>query len=239
MYKRQEELLRAIKSAKPERIDVIPWGVGEEFKPLRQPGAMDSTTLAEARAALKLPEHYVLYVGNIEPKKNLPVLIQAFFAAKMNKKLPHRLVIAGQKGWKMDGLERLIRELKAQEFVFFTGYVPQRALPALYSLADLFVMPSLVEGFGMPVLEAMACGCPVIISSDPALQEVAGSAAKKVPYDPLKPLQPLREAIEELLESPSQREDLAKRGLERAKLFTWEKTAALTRDSYAKALAES
>lgn len=231
----REELLRAVKGVNADKIDVIPWGVGDEFKPLRT--EKTDGALAEMRKALNLPEQYVLFVGNLEPKKNLPALIQAFFAAKMNRKLPHKLVLAGQRGWKMDALEKLIREHKAKDFIFFTGYVPPAALPALYNFAELLVMPSLVEGFGMPVLEAMACGCPVVISTDSALQEVAGGAARVVPYDEQKPLQPLREAIEEVLvNNPAERDALVKRGLERAKLFTWDETAKLTRASYEKAL---
>lgn len=233
----REELMRAVKNLNPEKIDVVPWGVGEEFKPLKHDSTFSKDALAEIRKSLNLPEQYVLFVGNLEPKKNLPALIQSFFAAKMNRKMPHKLVIAGQRGWKMDALERLIREHKANDFIFFTGYVPPAALPALYSFADLLVMPSLVEGFGMPVLEAMACGCPVAISTDPALQEVAGSAARIVPYDAQKPLQPLRETIEDLLLNKSaERDELVKRGLERAKLFTWDRTAKLTRATYEKAL---
>ncbi|MCY3021807.1 MAG: glycosyltransferase family 1 protein [Planctomycetota bacterium] len=235
----KEELLRQVKGAVADHIDVVPWGVGEEFKPIRSLKPLSDAGLEEARAALNLPPHYVLFVGNIEPKKNIPALIQAFFAAKMNRKLPHKLVLTGQMGWKMHGLERLIRTHKATDFVLFTGYVPQRVLPALYSLADLFVMPSVVEGFGMPTLEAMACGCPVVVSSDAALREVCGNAARVVPYDPVKPLQPLREAIEELLTGPSSaREELTKLGLARAREFTWEKTARLTRATYERALAQ-
>ena len=227
----KEELLRHVKDIQPERIDVIPWGVGEEFKP------MDPVACEQARAELKLPDEYVLFVGNLEPKKNLSLLIRAFFAAKMHGSLPHKLVLAGQRGWRMSGIDRLIRELNARDYVYFTGYVPPAALPTLYNLASLFVLPSLVEGFGMPVLEAMACGCPVVVSTDAALQEVGGSAARSVPYDGVKPLQPLREAIEELLnDSTANRAGMVKRGLERARLFTWEKTARLTRQCYEKAL---
>jgi glycosyltransferase involved in cell wall biosynthesis len=227
----KEELLRNVKEATENKIDVIPWAADECFVPVS-----DAATREQARLALSLPEKYVLFVGNIEPKKNLHMLIQAFFAAKMNKKLPHKLVIAGQVGWKMDNIEKLIRELNAQEFVLFTGYVPQAALPALYSLADVFVMPSVVEGFGIPVLEAMACGCPVIISPDPALREVAGSAARVAPYDGTRPFLPLREAIEEILLNSKTAADYAEKGLKRAKVFTWERTARLTRESYEKAL---
>jgi glycosyltransferase involved in cell wall biosynthesis len=227
----KEELLRCVKQAKAEAIDVVPWGVGGQFKPL-PPGQRE-----RVRAEMKLPEKYVLFVGNLEPKKNIPLLIQAFFAAKMNKKLPHKLVIAGQKGWGLRNLEKLIHDLNARDYISFTGYVPPPALPALYSLADLFVMPSLVEGFGMPVLEAMACGCPVLISPDPALQEVCGSAARVAPYAGEKPVQPLREAIEEmLLAGDAERLERARRGLERAALFSWKRAARLTRQSYELAL---
>lgn len=228
----KEDLLRHVKEVKADTVDVIPWGVGPEFKPL------DRSACQSVRDQLKLPEHYVLFVGNLEPKKNLPMLIRGFFAAKLHRKLPHKLVLAGQRGWSMDGLEKLIRELNAQDFVYFTDYVPQPALPALYALADLFVMPSLIEGFGMPVLEAMACGCPVLISTDPALQEVCASAARVIPYDADKPLQPLREAIEDLIaDRPGNRDELIRRGLERAKIFSWEKTAQLTHQTYEKAMA--
>ncbi len=227
----KEDLLRNVKNVDANRIDVIPWGVSADFKPL------ETSQYESARTALKLPEKYVLFVGNLEPKKNIPMLIRGFFAAKLHRKLPHKLVIAGQRAWGLENLERLIRELNAQEFVLFTDYVPQAALPALYSLADLLVMPSLIEGFGMPVLEAMACGCPVLISTDPALQEVSASVARTIPYDSEKPLQPLREALEDLLiDQPGQRAEMSRRGIERAKLFTWEKTAQLTRQSYDKAL---
>jgi len=224
-------LLLNVKAAEENRIDVVPWGVSPEFRPLKP------EVRQMAREALKLPEKYILFVGNIEPKKNIHALFKAFFAAKLNRKLPHKLVMAGQMGWNMKSLQALIRHHSASEFVHFTGYVPQAELPALYSLAELLVMPSLIEGFGMPVLEAMACACPVAISVDPALQEVAGSAARVIPYDAAKPLQPMREAIEEvLIGSSAQRDERVKRGLERAKLFTWERTARLTRESYAKAL---
>jgi glycosyltransferase involved in cell wall biosynthesis len=227
----KEDLLRTVKQVAPERIDVVPWGVSAEFKPLPQ------DQRERWRAELQLPEHYLLFVGNLEPKKNIPAIIRAFFAAKIHSKLPHKLVLAGQRGWGLTDLEKIIRELNALEYVCFTGYVPPGAMPALYSLADVLLMPSLIEGFGMPTLEAMACGCPVVISSDPALVEVCGSAARVLGYDAEKPLQPLREAIEDLLvENRGQRREMVERGFERAKLFTWEKTAALTRQSYLRAL---
>ncbi len=231
----KEAVLANVKGADEHRIDVIPWGVGPEFKPIT-----DEKERRAARLALNLPEHYVLFVGNLEPKKNLSLLISAFFAAKLNRKLPHKLIIAGQPGWGKENVERLVIQHSAQDYILFTGYVEPRALPAMYALADLFAMPSLVEGFGMPALEAMACGCPVVTSSDPALQEVCGSAARVFPYVQTKPFLPLREIIEELLvDNSSERQKMSAAGLERATCFSWERTARLTRECYQKALEDA
>lgn len=229
----KEELLRNVKGTEPERIDVIPWGVDATFQPVHK---MNHDIV---RKKLSLPEQYVLFVGNMEPKKNIIALIRGFMAAKLNRKLPHKLVMAGQRGWGLHTLEKDIRNLGAREEVYFTGYVPQAALPAVYSLADLFILPSLVEGFGMPVLEAMACGTPVMISSDAALKEVAGDAAHVLPYHQTKPLQPLREMLEHyLVDHREDRDALIAKGLARAKEFTWERTAELTRATYVKALGQ-
>ncbi len=214
-----------------DRIDVIPWGVGEEFKVIN-----DKKRLQEARKRWQLPKRFVLFVGTLEPKKNIEGLIKGFFAAKVHGKLPHSLVLAGRRGWGMKGLESLIKQHNAQDFINFSGYVPEGALPLLYNLADLLVLPSHVEGFGMPVLEAMACGCPVMISDAPALKEVAGDAAHVCTLKHDKPLQVMREDFEHLLEHPSEREKLSRKGLERAKAFSWTETAKLTHASYVKAL---
>jgi glycosyltransferase involved in cell wall biosynthesis len=225
------ELLRNVRTVNVNNIDVIPWGVDPVFRPLSEDDR------AFMRRKLNMPEQYVLFVGNMEPKKNIVNLIRGFMAAKMNRKFPHKLVIAGQRGWGMPHLEKDIRNVGAREDVYFTGYIPQAVLPALYAMADLFVLPSLVEGFGMPVLEAMASGCPVLISSDAALQEVAGGAAHVLPYVDQKPLQPMREAFEQyLMDDPEARKILAAKGLRRAKQFTWARTAELTRQTYIKAL---
>ena len=215
-------------------IDVVPWGVGADFHPVDERGLLE-----EARQKWVLPERFVLFVGTLEPKKNIEGLVKSFFAAKAHRKLPHSLVLAGQLGWGMDGLKRLIHELNAQEYVFFTGYVPAEGLTLLYNLADLFVLPSHIEGFGLPLLEAMACGCPALISNAPALVEVAGGAARVWAHDENKPFQPMREALEELLVEDADeplRKALRVKGLERAKEFTWTRTAELTRACYARAL---
>ena len=227
------EALRLL-DLKPEKIDVVPWGVGPEFKPIE-----DETLLEQAQKQWGLPDSFVLYVGTLEPKKNLKGLLRSFVAAKLNSKLPHALVIVGRNGWGVKDFPRDIHDHGARDYVFLTGYVPDQALPLLYSLADLCVLPSHIEGFGMPVLEAMACGCPVMVSDAPALVEVAGGAARVCRVSGEKPYQELREAFEELLgqkTSEKARYALRGRGLQRVKQFTWQKTAELTHKCYESAL---
>jgi glycosyltransferase involved in cell wall biosynthesis len=219
---------------KPEKIDVVPWGVGPEFKPIE-----DEALLEQAQKQWSLPDPFVLYVGTLEPKKNLRGLLRSFVAAKLNLKLPHSVVIVGRNGWGMRNFPRDIQDHGAREYVYLTGYVPEAALPLLYSMADLCVLPSHIEGFGMPVLEAMACGCPVLVSDTPALVEVAGGAARVCRIGGDKPYQEMREAFEELLgqkASEKARYALRGRGLQRAKQFTWQQTAELTHKCYEQAL---
>jgi glycosyltransferase involved in cell wall biosynthesis len=231
----RDEVLRFLK-VDAGRVEVVPWGVGRQFRVEEDLGR-----LREARKQWRLPEQFVLYVGTLEPKKNLEGLLRGFVAAKLNRRLPHSLVFAGRMGWRMQNLAKDIREHDARDYVFLTGYVPDQALHLLYNLADLCVLNSHVEGVGLPVLEAMACGCPVVISSVPALREVAGDAAYRLEDNPQKPYQPLREAFESLLDDAGGeklRRELRKKGLARTPLFTWEKTAQLTRAAYQRALEE-
>jgi len=217
---------------KSDKIDVVPWGVGGEFCVIDERKRLDA-----ARKAWSLPEKFLLFVGTLEPKKNIEALIMGFYAAKMNKRLPHALVFAGQMGWGMHRLKRLIHEHNAREYILFTEYVPENALPLLYNLADLCILPSRIEGFGLPVLEAFSCGCPVLVSDAPALVEVAGGAAHVFKQDTTNPSRPLREALETLLvDADRLRMDLREKGLRRAKMFTWQRTAGLTRKSYECAL---
>ncbi|MBC8076494.1 MAG: glycosyltransferase family 4 protein, partial [Chloroflexales bacterium] len=132
------------------------------------------------RAAYRIAGPYVLYVGTLEPRKNLVRLVRAWNALRRAGKINQRLVIVGARGWQDGPIFQTVRALGCEDAITFTGYVPQGDLPALYSAADAFVFPSLSEGFGLPVVEAMACGTPVLISSAPALVEVAGGAALQV-----------------------------------------------------------
>ena len=166
---------------------------------------------------------YLLYVGNLLPHKNLHRLLNAF--ALIAKRFPHRLVIAGRKDPRYyPALEAEARALGLEERVLFLDYVHPGELPALYAGADALVLPSLYEGFGLPVLEAMACGTPVIASRAGSIPEVAGDAGVLVdPYD----VQGTAAAIEAVLSDPWVREDLRRKGLEQAKQFSWERTAAM------------
>jgi len=212
------------------KIDVVPMGTDMgRYRGMDPPPVREKFGIGE--------EPYLLFVGNIEPKKGLPLLVQAVFAAVMHRKLPHRLVIAGRKGWKTGKLFRLLREL-GEEFnrrVVFTGYVSREELYGLYREAELFVFPSLVEGFGIPPLEAMACGTPVLLSREPALVETYRGCAHFFKNGDLKDL---REKIEFLVEDGKERRAYVEKGKRLAEKLTWKSCAARTVEVYRKAREE-
>jgi glycosyltransferase involved in cell wall biosynthesis len=178
------------------------------------------------------PKEYVLFVGTLEPRKNLSLLIQALFMAKT--KIP--LVLVGWRGW---GRSEWLQEIRAHgldERVFIAGYVDEATLVSLYSGASVFVYPSLYEGFGLPILEAMACGCPVICSDVSSLPEVAGDAALLI--DPQRP-EELSHALDKVLTDSELREQMVIRGLERARKFTWQETAARTLEVFVRVASDS
>jgi len=179
-----------------------------------------------------LAHRYILYVGTLEPRKNIARLLEAFAQIGERTGRGYQLVIAGRPGWFYEGIERTISQLGLTPTVRFTGYVPDSDLPMLYRLADLFVYPSLYEGFGFPPLEAMACGTPVITSNVSSLPEVVGDAAVLV--DPTN-VEALSAAMMEVLRDPEQAEELKVRGQERARTFTWERAARETEEVYERA----
>jgi len=189
--------------------------------------------LAEVRRRDGLRGPYILFVGNLEPRKNLVRLIEAFGRLKARHTLPHQLIVAGKRGWLYRSIFEAVERLGLRDDVIFTGYVPAEDLPALYAMADLFAFPSLYEGFGLPVLEAMACGTPVLTARTGSLPEVAGEAAWYV--DPLD-VEALADGMARILTDPGTRADLVDRGLLQAKRFTWAKTAAATLDIYRRTL---
>jgi glycosyltransferase involved in cell wall biosynthesis len=205
------------------QVRVIYPGVGPQFRPA------DPGEVAAIRRRYGLPEQLILYVGTIEPRKNLPVLLRAYSALRQ-RGCEHHLAIVGREGWRSHGFWQTLRDLGLDGEVLMPGYVPDADLPALYAAAEVFVFPSLYEGFGLPVLEAMACGTPVVCSAASSLPEVAGQAALLVPP---KDVGALAGAIERLLGDPALRARLRAEGLARARRFTWEAAARATQEVYA------
>jgi glycosyltransferase involved in cell wall biosynthesis len=222
----RNDLLRFFPAA-ADKTRVIPLGIGAEFRVLQDEAAGE-----RLRRKHRLPAHFILFVGGLEPKKNLPRLIESYQRLRRHSALPHQLVIAGTPSWDHAAVKRSIRQLGLEDSVILTGFVPPEELPLLYNMADLFVFPSLYEGFGLPPLEAMACGTPVVISDRGALPEIAGTAA--VITDPLSP-ERMAAAMESILTNPALRNELRSKGLAHARNFSWAATAAATEAVYEEA----
>ncbi len=190
----------------------------------------DSELLEGVKARYQIHKDFLLAVGNLQPRKNLHRLVQAYGQLPDSVRGRYLLVIAGQALWQHSAVFEVVSERGLQSDVLFTGYVPDEDLVALYNAASLFLYPSLYEGFGLPVLEAMACGTPVVTSSVSSLPEVAGDAALLV--DP-QDVSQLASAIEAILSNPDLARRLSERGLRRASLFSWERTALETLEVYA------
>lgn len=197
-----------------ERIVVIHHGISEEFH-----SKYDQEYLNRVRLELNLSERYILHVGVVEVKKNIDGLLQAS-APLIKNRTVDAVVLAGREGLGADEIRRRVKTLGLEGGVRFLGFVPQSLLPGVYIGAEVVVFPSLYEGFGMPVLEAMACGTPVVTSNISSLPEVAGDAALLVAPDNLEELQ---QALVRVLSDERLRASLREKGLQRALEFTWEK----------------
>lgn len=207
----------------PDRIRVVYEAAREKMKPL---------LLADCAPVLEkhgIQRPFLLYTGTIEPRKNLLKLIRAYHEILHTTEHRPRLVLCGGRGWLDEEVFSLVAELKLQQMVKFTGYVDDADLPALYSACEVFVYPSLYEGFGLPPLEAMACGAPVVTSNTSSLPEVVGDAGVMV--DPHEPLE-LAHVLTNLLSDPVQRDHFRHAGYQRSKLFSWERAAHETQDIY-------
>jgi glycosyltransferase involved in cell wall biosynthesis len=218
LFRNQKNDLVHRLGAKPEKIHVIYQGYDDSvFKPETQPQKIQSTM-----RKFNIPNKYILYVGTWHTNKNIPRLIEAFAFLKKERRLPHKLVIVGKKAFGHEAVTNAVDKFAVHDDVIIAGYVRQEELPLLMHGADVFVFPSLHEGFGIPPLEAMACGTPVITSNASSLPEVVGDAAVLVnPYD----INEIAEAIDRVLSDGKLREELRRKGLERAKSFSWHKTA--------------
>jgi glycosyltransferase involved in cell wall biosynthesis len=203
----------------PERVIVTYLAAGDDMRPVDDPARLGSV-----KSRCGIAGDYLLYVGTLQPRKNLARLVQAF--APVAADYPAlQLVLAGKKGWMYEEIFAQVRRLGLEGRVVFTGYVGEEDLPALYSGALAFVFPSLYEGFGMPVLEAMACGAPVVASNTSSLPEVAGDAALLV--DPMA-VDALSAALALVAGDPGLRAGLRARGLIQAARFSWERCARET-----------
>ncbi|GAB4434769.1 MAG: glycosyltransferase family 1 protein [Anaerolineae bacterium] len=199
------------------KVHVVYPGVDPALAPVH-----DAAALAEVREHYGIPGPYLLHVGSLQPRKNLARLIEAY-AAWLPDAAPQRyLVLAGARGWLYDDIFATVRRLGLEAWVCFPGYVDDAHLAALYSGADAFVFPSLYEGFGFPVLEAMRCRTPVICANTSSLPEVAGEAALLV--DPLE-VGALTNALRRLTTDAALRAALVAQGEKQAARFTWERAA--------------
>jgi glycosyltransferase involved in cell wall biosynthesis len=208
----------------PEKIVVTPNAIDDRFNV--EPDAEHVKQIGER---YQLSQAYILYVGNIKPHKNLERLIEAFHLVRSQGRSELELLIIGDEISKLKSLRRAVHRHDLHRYVRFHGFVPQETLAVLYRLASVFVFPSLYEGFGLPPLEAMACGTPVVTSNVSSLPEVVGDAAVLVdPYSP----EAIAEGILKVLSSAHLRADMRQRGFARVKQYSWERSVARVREVY-------
>jgi glycosyltransferase involved in cell wall biosynthesis len=222
----RDDLIRILQ-IDPHKVTTTHLGVNPGFKP-----TVDEDKKKKIAEKYNLPEKFILYVGLVEPRKNLPVLIDAYKQLIEND-LDYELVLVGRYGWMYEEVLEQVRKLNLQHAVRFLGYVPQEDLPLVYNLASLFVYPTIYEGFGLPALEAMACGIPVITSAVSSLPEIVKEAGLLTPVNDTNAL---FETMVTALTNEDLRKDLIRKGPERAAEFSWSKTAQLTLQVYQKAI---
>ncbi|MDE7312707.1 MAG: glycosyltransferase family 4 protein [Eubacterium sp.] len=222
----KQEIMRYLHVA-PTRITVVPNAVDHtKYHPY-----YPTEQIRQAARVYGISQNYFLYLGTVEPRKNLETLIGAYAMLCMEKEDVPQLVIAGGKGWMCDSIYRKAAQVQLGNRILFTGYVAQEDSPLLMCGAEAFVFPSAYEGFGMPPLEAMACGTPVIVSNTTALPEVVGDAG--ILADP-ESEEALCQAMKRILGNKEYREKLRMLGLQRAGGFTWEKSAQKLAEVYKK-----
>lgn len=201
----------------PKKITVIHLGVDPSVRRVE-----DEARLREVAARYELRRPFALAVGTIEPRKNFARLIEAFSIARARPGGPAQLVIAGRKGWLYDDVFQAVERLGLHDSVRFLDYVPDDDLPVLYTLASVVAMPSLYEGFGIPVVEAMACGTPVVASAAGSLPEIVGDAGLLAPPEDVSSL---ADALSQAVSDEAMRERMVARGRERVRDFDWDEAA--------------
>jgi len=220
----KNEIIKYLK-IQEEKIKIVPLGVNNEifFK------ITDLNIIKNVKEKYSIYDNYFLYLGTIEPRKNLERLIRSYkLLIKNNKNVPV-LVISGWSGWAKKNLLNIVYELKIEKYIIFTGYIQEEDKVPLLCGAFAFLFPSLYEGFGLPPLEAMACGTPVITSKTSSLNDVVGDAALLV--DPLD-IKDIYNKLECLLYNKELRDNLSKKGIERAKMFSWENSVVFLMNIY-------
>ena len=210
-----------------EKIHVVYEAAAQCFRPVREPG-----TLSYLRRKYRLPDKFLLFVGTLEPRKNLVRLARAIGRVR-RQGLEHKVVLVGPMGWMMEGFEREVEALGLKDDIIYLGYVAGDDLPGIYSLATAFVFPSLYEGFGLPPLEAMACGTPVLTSDRSSLAEVCGEAALLVDPNSEKAI---AAGLTRLLRDETLQHELRQRGLQHVKQYSWERAARETASIYRRIL---
>lgn len=214
----------------PQKIFVTHFAADESFRPIKE------NEVKKKLSKFNIQKPYIMFLGTLEPRKNIPTLIRAFTALKKKKNIPHKLVLVGQKGWFFQEIEKALEESLYRDEIIFPGYIPDEDIPALYNGAEIFVYPSFYEGFGLPVLEAMQCGTPVITSNISSMPEIGGDACY---YIEPKSLDDLTRGLEKIIENTDLRKKMSQKGIERAKQFSWEKCAKETLRIYTQTAGKS
>lgn len=220
---RSDKIITITEFSKSELISLL--GIPSEKIKIVSPApslALDAEDYKDLSHRYNITKPFLLYVGTIEPRKNLSRLMQAFEWLKSKKDMPHQLVLAGGLGWKNKEIQDAILQSPYKKDIIMTGYIADKEKNALYQAADLFVFPSIYEGFGIPPLEAMTFGCPVVCSNAASLPEVVGDAAELV--DPMD-VDSIAEGMWKVLSDDFCRAELVKKGYKQAKKFNWDDSA--------------
>lgn len=220
-----------------ENLTVVQGAVAHErFFPLSVgENALSHQRITDVRARYAIGDQpFILGLSKLEPRKNFSRLIEAFYHAQKTAKLPHRLVIGGSKGWLYEGIFAKVQELGLENEVIFPGFIADEDLPVLYNAAEFFAYPSLYEGFGLPILEAMACGTPVLTADNSCLPEAGGDAAY---YVHAEDVDSIAEGLIALASDSDLRAQSSQKGIQQAAQFTWSRSAQQLLNTYQKVLA--
>ena len=222
----KKDLVRYLK-IKEEKMVVIPEAAGNQFKQVK-----DKKAIAKVLDKYYIDSRYILHIGTLNPRKNLDFLIKVF--DRVHKLMPDvKLVITGKKGWHYENLFELVRHLGLEKYVIFTGYIKDEEAPYLYNGASVYAFPSIYEGFGLPPLEAMSCGTPVVASDTSSIPEVVADAGILLnPNDK----ESWVKALVRFLRNEDERQRYSQKALNRAKEFSWKKTAQKTIEVYEEVL---